>query len=67
MIMLISTMPQSIADTIARPPAATKPGGHCEERLLRRSNPPHAQEIASHKPLAMTPPKILAINANVAG
>jgi len=41
-------------------------GCHCEERSLRRSNLCHAQEIASQTALAMTPPKILAINANVA-
>ncbi len=48
---VVPVAPQRLADEfqlavviyiIARPPAATKPGGHCEERCLRRSNPFHA-------------------------
>jgi hypothetical protein len=36
-------------------------------RGTKQSNPSRMEEIASQTPLAMTPPKILAINANVAG
>jgi len=53
-------------------PAAPKRESHCEERFCDEAIPfmrkrLRQSEIVSQTPLAMTPAKILAINANVAG